>query len=244
LRSIRGRRSAIAVTLPSKKPARALQSEGLNEYRRGLVDLMAPHDYFIAVLKFMFSVVTLTARLLKYPLPLLLSLYILTSVLARISMDMTATVCSSPLVSLLCPQQQRARYSSGPQTYSTTRTPHASSSAYAQLCSIPIIGLICPRPSADDTYGALQKTDISHLVGAGEEVLGVLLNGTMRRAGLSTQLRRADMAAADLLSTVQQSSLSSRDEPSTILEAFSDEARALAWQVQDFDAHVAWAADE
>jgi hypothetical protein len=246
LRSIRGRRSAIIFAFPSKKPLRASLSESSNIQRpNGFNGLIAPYLRFVAATKFAFGILALTARLLKYPLPILLSLYILTMILARISMGVTATVCSSPFVSFLCPQQHKAQYSLAPQTFSAANTPdHTSSSARSQLCSTPIIRLLCSQSLADKTHEVLPKTDLSHLLGAaGEKVLGTLLNETMQRASLSTQLRKADMAAVDLLSVVQQSSLISRNELSTVLKTFSDEARSVAWQVQSFNIHVAGAVD-
>jgi hypothetical protein len=201
---------------PSKRKAdgNSRNRNGRNVTSKDMTNILL--DNSVSTARYALDVFSLAMRFMKHPLAILLFLYVLSLILGRVS--------------------------------------HSLSAAFAPICSIPIIGLICPRlPHSSHSdlnqHGGSSRgpplwADFPQLVDMQGKALEALLDETADGTGLSLQIKKAEMATADLATLVRVSDLASRERLSSMLVDFSGDARETGRQLQRFSAQVSGAVDK
>ncbi|KAI0034722.1 hypothetical protein K488DRAFT_83675 [Vararia minispora EC-137] len=122
--------------------------------------------------------------------------------------------------------------------------------ALMPLCTIPGFALLCPAtltpaPSASGraSHRPPKQADFPSLMDMQGKTLDALLDETVDGTGLSLEVKKAEMATADLATLVRVSDLTSRERLAEMLVEFVDDARETARLLQRFSAQVSGAVD-
>ncbi|KZV63886.1 hypothetical protein PENSPDRAFT_757644 [Peniophora sp. CONT] len=120
--------------------------------------------------------------------------------------------------------------------------------ALQPLCYIPGVSFLCshPSPYVSSDPGPPpppQWADFPRLVDMQGQTFEALLDESADNAGLSLEIKKAEMATADLATLVRVSDLASRERLADILTDFVGDARDTSRQLQRFSAQVNGALD-
>jgi hypothetical protein len=122
-------------------------------------------------------------------------------------------------------------------------------SALSPFCSIPVLTLLCPASFRDGSAiegrkrGPPRQADFPRLIDIQHKTLEVLLDEAVDGTGLSLEVKKAEMATADLATLVRISELASRDRLAAMLGDFVVDARETGRHLQRFSAQVTGAVD-
>lgn len=120
--------------------------------------------------------------------------------------------------------------------------------ALEPLCYIPGVSFICAHRSSyvagdDGPPPPPQWADFPRLVDMQGQTFEALLDESADNAGLSLEIKKAEMATADLATLVRVSNLASRERLADILTDFVGDARDTGRQLQRFSSQVSGALD-
>ncbi|KAK7677625.1 hypothetical protein QCA50_019436 [Cerrena zonata] len=120
------------------------------------------------------------------------------------------------------------------------------------VCDVPVLSTFCgdlaahrfdSRQTGSASTGVVPKPDFPALVSLQSVSLSELMAGSADGSQLSLDIKMAQMATSDLISLVKVSDLTTRGSIADALEAFVDEARATARDLQKLNARVSGAVD-
>jgi hypothetical protein len=129
-------------------------------------------------------------------------------------------------------------------------TAKLQSAIFAPICTMPGASYLLPicsrfTPVAQEyTWtGHAKKADFPSLAKLGEEAFTPLLSNAAGGSVLSLELKRAELATADLITLVKVSTLTSRDFIADSLGEFVQDARRTSGALQTFNSKVSGAVD-
>ncbi|TFY77521.1 hypothetical protein EWM64_g6491 [Hericium alpestre] len=128
----------------------------------------------------------------------------------------TAAICSAPVLGLMCP-------ASGNLTLAWT------------VCKIPLFNAFC-MSTALSVF--VPRTDYPWLIDIQTRNLVPLLDETIHGPGLLLEIKKAEMAAIDISSSIRHSALPSRTSFADHLLEFHKEAREAQDRLQRFSSHL------
>lgn len=121
------------------------------------------------------------------------------------------------------------------------------------VCDVPVLSTFCgdlvahrfdSRQTGSASTDVAVKPDFPALVKLQSVSLSELMAGSADGSQLSLDIKMAQMATSDLISLVKISDLTTRGSIADALEAFVDEARATARDLQKLNAKVSGAVDQ
>ena len=133
--------------------------------------------------------------------------------------------------------------------YALAIMPYHVRSAFAPMCFIIILSLPCQCPATAPTHPpnperTLLWADFPSLVKVENKTLEFLLDETLEAFGLSLEIKKAEMAASDLVTRVRDSKLDSREILIDSLSEFEKDARKVSHDLTRFSSRVASAVDK
>ncbi|KAG6900829.1 hypothetical protein C0993_000148 [Termitomyces sp. T159_Od127] len=160
--------------------------------------------------RYCYDVFLTAVRLLRYPLGLLLCLWILAVVTGRVSHTLRHTF--APLCLL-------------PGLYGS------------RFCEAP------PATSIPGVTGPPRWADFPKFIDAQSATFEHLLDGSVGGAGLSLEIKKAEMATSDLVTLVRVSNLKARESLSDQLSEFVDDAKKTGRDLQKLSSKIGGAVD-
>lgn len=162
------------------------------------------------VFSFAFDILINSLKLLKYPLTLLLSLYLLSLVVARIYVTLT-----TPL--------------------------HSLTKSLCEFPGVSLVGLdICQRPKAK----SITQPNYPKLMDIESTAFEKLLDNSLTGVDLVFNLKKAEMASADLNTLLHASDMAVKTQLSSAIDAFVQDARIAGRALQRFDAKIEGTIDQ
>ncbi|KAF8644016.1 hypothetical protein AX16_008732 [Volvariella volvacea WC 439] len=218
--STAGTSNFVHVNTPIKVETDEESVLGRGEDRKGRI-IRGTVSLFWRAVAYFTEIMDMAFRLLKKPLGLILSLFLLSHLLIRVRRPVTIAlnpVCRLPFVSRLeiC--------------YFVTSL-HAGIGSHA-------------GPIPTDGKPKLLRADFPALTDVQTKSLDQLLEDSAESTGLSLEIKKAEVATTDLIVVVEHSKLRSKDKLAEMLKDFVKDAKKTGQGLQRFNAKVGGAVDQ